>query len=203
VPLYRYWNPGIGDHFYTTNYNELGAGRYGWSYEGIQCHVYTTPAVDRAPLYRYWNPTAGDHFYTTNWSDLGAGKYGWYFESVQCYVATQVRPPEAGAPDAGELGMTPDAELKTNGMGSPKLDPTVTGLGGGDVEGMTPPTFTSSGTSSGETPPTFATGLAAGVTGSTTDASSFMGVAGTEPFGAKQAARSAGRSITIRFNDET
>jgi hypothetical protein len=203
VPLYRYWNPGIGDHFYTTNYNELGAGRYGWSYEGIQCHVYTTPAVDRAPLYRYWNPTAGDHFYTTNWSDLGAGKYGWYFESVQCYVATQVRPPEAGAPDAGELGVTPDAELKTNGMGSQKLDPTVTGLGGGDVEGMTPPTFTSSGTSSGETPPTFATGLAAGVTGSTTDASSFTGVAGTEPLGAKQAARSAGRSITIRFNDET
>ncbi len=43
VPLYRYWNPGIGDHFYTTNWNELGSGRYGWGYEGIQCYVDPQP----------------------------------------------------------------------------------------------------------------------------------------------------------------
>jgi Zn-dependent metalloprotease len=39
VPLFRYWNPGIGDHFYTTNWSELGAGKYGWNYEGVQCYV--------------------------------------------------------------------------------------------------------------------------------------------------------------------
>ncbi len=39
VPLYRYWNPGIGDHFYTTSWSELGGGWYGWNYEGIQCYV--------------------------------------------------------------------------------------------------------------------------------------------------------------------
>jgi hypothetical protein len=44
VPLYRYWNPTIGDHFYTTNWAELGAGNYGWGYEGIQCYVFTQPA---------------------------------------------------------------------------------------------------------------------------------------------------------------
>jgi len=38
--LYRYWNPGAGDHFYTTNWGELGSGRYGWNYEGIQCYVF-------------------------------------------------------------------------------------------------------------------------------------------------------------------
>lgn len=44
VPLYRYWNPNATDHFYTTNWSELGGGRYGWNYEGIQCYVYTSAA---------------------------------------------------------------------------------------------------------------------------------------------------------------
>ena len=28
--LYRYWNPRIGDHFYTTNWSELGRGRHAY-----------------------------------------------------------------------------------------------------------------------------------------------------------------------------
>jgi C1A family cysteine protease len=88
VPLYRYWNPGIGDHFYTTNWAELGAGKYGWGYEGIQCYVANAAGAGLVPLYRYWNPAAGDHFYTTDWSELGAGKYGWGYEGIQCYVRT-------------------------------------------------------------------------------------------------------------------
>ncbi|MFN7927228.1 MAG: C1 family peptidase [Blastocatellia bacterium] len=91
VKLYRYWNPGIGDHFYTTNWAELGAGKYGWGYEGVQCYVDSTQTPGSVPLYRYWNPGIGDHFYTTNWAELGTGKYGWGYEGVQCYVRpTQV-----------------------------------------------------------------------------------------------------------------
>ncbi|HEX2091962.1 MAG TPA: S8 family serine peptidase [Longimicrobiaceae bacterium] len=86
VPLYRYWNPGIGDHFYTTDWAELGGGRYGWAYEGIQCYVLPRSRTGAAPLYRYWNPGIGDHFYTTNWAELGSGGYGWAFERIQCYV---------------------------------------------------------------------------------------------------------------------
>ena len=86
VPLYRYWNPGIGDHFYTTNWAELGSGRHGWGFEGIQCYVLPQQRVASVPLYRYWNPGIGDHFYTTNWAELGSGRYGWGFEGVQCYV---------------------------------------------------------------------------------------------------------------------
>jgi hypothetical protein len=86
VPLYRYWNPGNGDHFYTTNWSELGSGRNGWGYEGVQCHVVPQQRVGSVPLYRYWNPGIGDHFYTTNWSELGSGRYGWGYEGVQCYV---------------------------------------------------------------------------------------------------------------------
>ena len=86
VPLYRYWNPGVGDHFYTTNWAELGGGKHGWRYEGVQCHVFPSPVPSSVPLYRYWNPDAGDHFYTTNWTELGGGKHGWRYEGVQCHV---------------------------------------------------------------------------------------------------------------------
>jgi C1A family cysteine protease len=86
VPLYRYWNPNATDHFYTTNWSELGGGRYGWNYEGIQCYVFSAQKSGSVPLYRYWNPSIGDHFYTTNWSELGSGRYGWNYEGIQCYV---------------------------------------------------------------------------------------------------------------------
>ncbi len=86
VPLFRYWNPRIGDHFYTTSWAELGSGRYGWRYEGVQCYVHPRRASGTVPLYRYWNPRIGDHFYTTNWTELGSGRYGWRYEGVQCYV---------------------------------------------------------------------------------------------------------------------
>lgn len=86
VPLYRYWNRNVTDHFYTTNWSELGSGRYGWNFESIQCYVFNGQQPGTLPLYRYWNPTIGDHFYTTNWAELGAGRYGWRYEGTQCYV---------------------------------------------------------------------------------------------------------------------
>jgi hypothetical protein len=86
VPLFRYWNAGATDHFYTTNWAELGAGKYGWVFEGIQCYTYPKQVPGSVPLYRYWNPGNGDHFYTTNFAELGTGKYGWGYEGVQTYV---------------------------------------------------------------------------------------------------------------------
>ncbi|MCA9541390.1 MAG: S8 family serine peptidase, partial [Myxococcales bacterium] len=85
APLYRYWNPRIGDHFYTTNFAELGTGRYGYPYEGVQCQVNATRGGS-VPLHRYWNPKIGDHFYTTNFAELGTGRYGYRYEGVQCHV---------------------------------------------------------------------------------------------------------------------
>ena len=93
APLHRYWNAAIGDHFYTTNWGELGNGRYGWAYEGVQCDIAPTARAGLVPLYRYWNNSAGDHFYTTNWSELGSGRYGWAYEGIQGYVSPT---PQAG-----------------------------------------------------------------------------------------------------------
>jgi hypothetical protein len=89
IPLHRYWNPAATDHFYTTNWNELGAGKYGWGYEGVQCYTYGQAVPGSVPLYRYWNPVIADHFYTTNWSELGSGRYGYAYEGVQCHVFPQ------------------------------------------------------------------------------------------------------------------
>jgi subtilisin family serine protease len=86
LPLYRYWNPTTNDHFYTTNWAELGEGKYGWKFESIQCYVIPAKTLGMVPLFRYWNANAGTHFYTTNWAELGGGKYDWKYEGVQCYV---------------------------------------------------------------------------------------------------------------------
>ena len=95
VPLHRYWNAGMGDHFYTTEWAELGNGGWGWVYEGIACHVYAAPAAgaaappDSLPLHRYWNPQVANHFYTTNFAELGAGRDDWVYEGIQCHVPAQ------------------------------------------------------------------------------------------------------------------
>eukprot|EP00484_Ammonia_sp_Unknown_P002238 CAMPEP_0197072300 /NCGR_PEP_ID=MMETSP1384-20130603/210028_1 /TAXON_ID=29189 /ORGANISM="Ammonia sp." /LENGTH=312 /DNA_ID=CAMNT_0042511117 /DNA_START=76 /DNA_END=1015 /DNA_ORIENTATION=- len=47
VPLYRYWNSVIADHFYTISWSELGAGAGNWNYEGIQCYVYSSATAAR------------------------------------------------------------------------------------------------------------------------------------------------------------
>ena len=39
-PVYRYFNVINGDHFYTTTWEELGIGRGGYIYEGIEFYAY-------------------------------------------------------------------------------------------------------------------------------------------------------------------
>lgn len=84
--LFRYWNAGAGDHFYTTDWRELGAGRSGWAYEGVQAYIHPNPATGSKPLFRYWNGNNSDHFYTTTWSELRDGRYGYVLEGIQGYV---------------------------------------------------------------------------------------------------------------------
>jgi len=86
VPLYRYFSAGSGDHFYTTNRNDLGDGKSGYVFEGAKAYVYPAAREGTVPLYRYFSAGSGDHFYTTDWNDLGNGKSGYVFERVEAYV---------------------------------------------------------------------------------------------------------------------
>ena len=98
VPLYRYYNSHVCDHFYTTNSHEIGTttpGRYGkhkYKSEGIAGYCYPRRVAGTVPLYRYWKSAVADHFYTTNKREIGTavpgrkGKHGYYSEGVACYV---------------------------------------------------------------------------------------------------------------------
>ncbi|MGQ0650064.1 MAG: S8 family serine peptidase [Gemmatimonadaceae bacterium] len=178
VPLYRYWNARIGDHFYTTSWSELGGGRYGWGFEGVQCFVYTSPAADRLPLYRYWNARIGDHFYTTNWSELAGGRYGWYFEGVQCFVATQVRPPDLGAPDARESGMGPRESQHSPAPESPIPGAGASGLQGVEGALMGDGSMGTAGGEGAELPPPTFVGIASGTAVPSTFSSGAPGESG-------------------------
>ena len=62
VSFFRYYNGGICDHFYTTNWGELGRGKAGWNYEKTEGRIYSSRVSGTVPLYRWWN--GKDHFYT-------------------------------------------------------------------------------------------------------------------------------------------
>lgn len=82
VTLQCYWHYKIKDHFYTTNWGELGSGRDGWQREGVAGCVMPYNDGVSSPLYRYWHSGIGDHFYTTNWNELGSGGGGWSYEGI-------------------------------------------------------------------------------------------------------------------------
>ena len=63
IPILRYWNGAVGDHFYTLNFNELGNGKGGYGKEGNMGFMYQKKQPGTVPIYRYWNPFARDHFY--------------------------------------------------------------------------------------------------------------------------------------------
>ena len=93
-PLYRYWQIGVSDHFYTTNELEIGTTTAGevkkkYQSEGIAGYCYTTEVPGTLPLYRYWSSKTHDHFYTTNPNEVDMTNlqtYGYIFEGIQCYV---------------------------------------------------------------------------------------------------------------------
>jgi hypothetical protein len=87
-PLYRLYNPGNNDHFYTANPAERSSAlASGYRDEGVAGYISSSQQPGTVPLYRLRNGQAG-HFYTTNpqerqtamqqgWSDEGIAGYAW------------------------------------------------------------------------------------------------------------------------------
>lgn len=86
VPLYRYYNAGLDDHFYTTDVSELHIGKDGYVCEGVACMVYAKKMNNAIPLRRYYNKATGNHFYSTDLAENVAGKLGYVYEGVCGYV---------------------------------------------------------------------------------------------------------------------
>jgi hypothetical protein len=69
------------DHFYTTNFNELGNGNYGYAFERIEGYVDGSQGA--GGFFRYYNSAIGDHFYTTNLDEFRDGNHGYAFEFAE------------------------------------------------------------------------------------------------------------------------
>ncbi len=81
-PLYRYWNERVKDHFYTTNYSEIGDERSGYILQGVEAYVFEVSVLSNTvPLYRYWNERIKDHFYTMDYDELKNGRDGFEIQS--------------------------------------------------------------------------------------------------------------------------
>ncbi|MBR4839958.1 MAG: hypothetical protein IK005_05715 [Paludibacteraceae bacterium] len=82
--LHRYWNG--KDHYYTTNYNFLGAGKGGYTHVGFEGYVYSTAKNGTIPVYQYYNSKTATHVYTTDLNELGNGKLGYAYEGIAFYI---------------------------------------------------------------------------------------------------------------------
>jgi uncharacterized protein YcgI (DUF1989 family) len=97
--VYRYWNPGNHDHFYTASADEIGttvsgqSGKHGYTSEGVAFHIFNHHHHGLVPVHRYWHPGHHDHFYTSNTGEIGtttvgqAGNHGYSCEGVLGYVS--------------------------------------------------------------------------------------------------------------------
>jgi hypothetical protein len=81
--MYRLYNPNSGEHFYTSDTNEVASlNRVGWKSEGIG---WLAPKTG-APVYRMYNANAGDHHYTLSTFEKDSLiKAGWKYEGIGWY----------------------------------------------------------------------------------------------------------------------
>jgi len=97
VPIHRYYNDSVQDHFYTVNEQEIGTthighvGNHGYKYEGVTGYAY--PAQHNVkPVYRYWHAANTDHFYTADEHEIGTthhgqtGKHGYVSEGIGFHI---------------------------------------------------------------------------------------------------------------------
>jgi hypothetical protein len=98
VPVFRYNHVRNTDHFYTTDFSELGGGNInasgtdGYRFEGIGFFAFPSQVANTVPVFRYYQPGTGDHFYTTNFNELRNGGNGWILENRAAFFvhSTQI-----------------------------------------------------------------------------------------------------------------
>ncbi len=81
TPMYRMYNAGTGEHFYTGSIEERdGLVESGWNYEGV---AWNAPVSGGTPVHRVFNPNSGDHHYTTSMSEvMMLLEAGWKYENI-------------------------------------------------------------------------------------------------------------------------
>lgn len=81
VPIYRWYLPQSGDHFYTANPNEIAPGNL----EGIGFYAYPSAIDGAVPVHRYYNGSYDDHLYTKNQNEMSTIP-GYTYEGIGWYA---------------------------------------------------------------------------------------------------------------------
>lgn len=86
LPVYRLYNKGNGDHYFTINSSEVNSLiSSGWTYEYVA--FYQSTRNDRVNIYCVYNPNSGEHFYTKNITEANnLIKNGWYNQGIPFYA---------------------------------------------------------------------------------------------------------------------
>lgn len=76
VPVYRFYNPETGAHFYTANESQAARVRDNYSPpfidEGIKFYVYRAGSGFGTELRKFFNPSTGAHFFTAFENEMNA-----------------------------------------------------------------------------------------------------------------------------------
>jgi Repeat of unknown function (DUF5648) len=88
VPLYRWFHPRDGSHFYTIRPN--APDRPNSVIDGISCRVYDHPVADSVALY-HWR-SRRDDLYTISSDGENAGRAGYRPHDITCYIYRDIKP---------------------------------------------------------------------------------------------------------------
>jgi hypothetical protein len=66
APLFHYYNKDLKDHFYTSNFLELGGGKLHYDFHGVLMGMYSVQHDGMIPVFRFYNDRSHVHQYSTN-----------------------------------------------------------------------------------------------------------------------------------------
>jgi hypothetical protein len=84
--FFRWFNPVLGDHYYSSDPAGGGKVLKGYLFEGSIGNIATFRLSGTKELYRWYNPSTGRHFYTTDQGGEGLGKKGYRYDGIAGYV---------------------------------------------------------------------------------------------------------------------
>ncbi|MBQ9885608.1 MAG: CHAP domain-containing protein [Lachnospiraceae bacterium] len=91
-PVYRFYNPRSGEHFYTSitsEKNSLINTSKAWIYEGVAW----IESGNEQPVYRLYNPNVDDHHYTVSATERDMlVSAGWKYEGISWVTSSSGKP---------------------------------------------------------------------------------------------------------------
>lgn len=94
-PIYRFFSPASGSHFYTISPSQrdrviANFSSDIWVYEGIAFYAYSNQISNSIPVYRFWNGGSKSHLYTNSQGQrdrvLALANQGWEYEGIVFYA---------------------------------------------------------------------------------------------------------------------